>query len=687
MKKFISFVLSCLLVFGTICPALADEAESETVEKLILIAKEKLSIDDETMKFANYYRSESRDGLVLYTLDWESKDENTYKNIHASMHESGVIYSYSSYEDKGKIKPSFPKHTVEEAQETARVFIESIDPQKLSYTGAAEAERSYDNNYAVTFPRVHNGIPVAQNFLRCMVDSTTLKVTEYYASWQENLHFKKEEPITREEAVAAFCEHLGYEPFYHVISRDYENSVKLVYRSPYDENVMIDALTGEPTTLADRQSAEEGLNEKAALSADTASGSGAANRAQLSPQEKELLDKVSAMLSKEKADAISRAVPEYGITEAYSLENHTISRQQDGTYSIGLSYRMQEGEEYSYKSLQLDAATGQITSYYSGGYKPLRAGEAVKEMPSEALKEKAIDFMEKYYAEAFGHMTEKTYFTQNHAAFTFLRQEDGIKVYNNGAQLSYDAKTGELSSFSIDWTDVAFPEITEKKSIAEANKKAMETGKFQLLYMPIHVGEGQYSAEPVYTLQTRPVLSALTLESLNYNLEPVAEEKTPVYTDISGHYAEERIQKLLNYGVFLNCDEHGRVFPNEHITQLDYFMLLDDVIWQRGYDSDIEALYRYLIRQNILTKEEVTPDAPVSRLQAVTYLLRALGYGDFIKIPDIFVNRFQDVPQEAAGTVAVAYGLRLIAGDGAGFYPDAMLSKAYAMIIMYNYLQ
>ncbi|MGN1059753.1 MAG: YcdB/YcdC domain-containing protein, partial [Clostridia bacterium] len=307
MKKILSLLLSVLLTIGAVLPAFADAADSALIEKLILTAKEKLAIDDNEMEFRHYYLNAS-EGENSYALYWEAKDENTYKDIHVVLSESGIIQSYYLYEDKTEAKPSFSKYTQQEATQAARAFIEKIDPEKLAETADGTCERNYDGAYTVSFNRVHNDIPVSGNFLTCTVDSNTLKITGYNAVWQ-SLAFAEGTPISPEAAQEAYCNQAGYELFYQITSEDYENTAHLIYRSRYDENVMIDALTGEAVThrevYAIGRDAAKAMNESAADSAGGAS---------LSAVEQALVEQVTRMLSREKADQIARGLSELGIT-------------------------------------------------------------------------------------------------------------------------------------------------------------------------------------------------------------------------------------------------------------------------------------------------------------------------------------------------------------------------------------
>lgn len=685
MKKVLCLVLGVLLCVGMLLPVYGTGAESIEIEKLILIAKEKLAIDDSLVQFRNYYFNETESGKN-YNLYWESQDENTYRDISVTIGEDGIITNYYYYENKGKEQMAFAKHTKEEALASAKAFIEKIDAAKLSEIDAGTINRGRDGSYMVTFERLCNNIPVANNQLHITIDSENLQVTGYSSGWQK-MSFEEETSITLEEAQKAFADKMGYELFYQIVSKDYENVAHLIYRSRFDENVMLDAVTGEPITFD--QMYRYATNDKAMLenAADAAGGSSVT----LSPIEQELVEKVAKMLSKENADAIARKVIEFGIDKHFNIENYSVSRSQTGEYVISLSYRKEskeKDEESAFKSVSILAENGQVVGYSSGRYVPYDKNAQEKEdLPVETLEKKAKKFLGTYYDQELAQMTEKEFFTAPKNRFEYQRMVNGVRVYNNGASLYYDAKTGELTSFSLQWADTDFTSVEKVKEKDVANEKAMELGGYALRYMPVANEDKTITAHLVYSLKNQVILSGATLEKLDYRLQPVAEVKVPEYTDIAGHYAEAKIKKLLENEIYLAADEKGALHPETSITQLDFLLLLDTVIWKRGYASDTETMYRYLVREGILTQEEVAPTASVTRMESVTYLLRALGYGEFVKIPGIFRCPFRDVNIDDEGVAAVASGLKLVSGDNGSFYPDSELRRADALIILYNYLQ
>ncbi|MBQ9915203.1 MAG: S-layer homology domain-containing protein [Clostridia bacterium] len=676
MKKLLSVFLSLLLLLGAV-PAFADTTESELVAKLILTAKNKLSISDDELEFARYYAIESKTDKS-YNLFWQGKNPNVYLSVSATLNEAGEILDYYKNFDRGDGSLRFPKFSRDQAAEAARAFLQTVAPERLLLCQLVPVEKPRYGEYAVSFQRMEGGVPVWNQRLFVSVDAETLEVLSFHASWA-NLTFPEGEFVSRETAEQAFRDKLGYGLFYQVQSEQYENSVQLIYRSRYDENLYIDAFTGEvmlPEKLEElyRGDMENSKNE----AADSIMGS--MGGATLSPEEQALVDQVSAMLSKEKADKIVRGIPEFGFTEDFILESHRVNRRPDGTYVISLSYGYEKEEGGARKNLVLAAESGKVLSYngytYSADVK--QAKEPV--LSDDEAKAKAEAFLEKYYREEWGNMLPKERFGEA-SGCEYLRVVNGIPVYNNGARLYYDSVSGELSSFSLDWTVADFPAQDAVAGKDAADEKAMVLGSFGLRYLAAG-GKGV----PVYGLEERPVLDAVTLSELDYRLKPVAKDEAPVYQDLSGHYAEAAIGMLSDFGIYL-ADSDGKLLPDSPISQKDYLLLLDKLLWNGRYARDTEELYRYVIQRGILAENEKAPEATVNRISALRWLLLAMDYGKVLDMPEVFRQVFCDISGADTSVAAIAYGLGLVRGDGEHFYPDKNLTRAEALTIIYNYLK
>lgn len=686
MKKTVSLLLAMLMCTSLFAPAFADTADSALIERLILAAKAKLPIDDDEVVFRNY-NTEERENETTYSLYWESKDDAVYKSIGVNLEKDGTIRGYNLYEsNRGDYTPSLAKHTKAEAIEAARAFIASIDPKRLAETGEPTAEMGYGKDYTVTFPRVHNNIPVENEELRCTVEDADLRITDYSSPWSK-MTFEEGEMISLTDAQTAFAEQIGYRLYYHIVSEDYENTAKLVYRSRYDEPVVIDAATGEAMLYPERLMMYERNAMKQEATADAAGGS----EPQLSEVERALVEQVSNMLSKEQADSLCRAAADLKIGADYKLNGYSAYRNRTGEYVIQLRYKRPEkadGTDYGFKNVMIEAETGRIVSYYSGEYKDYVQRDKQKDIDKDVLKAKAKAFLEKNYADEYAQMTEKAYFDAEKSGFEFLRVVHDVPVYDNGAWVSYDEKTGELTSFVLNWTAADFPDVANAAAQDKANEAAMKKGELGLYYvaMPTEKPEDIPQAKAVYMLKSKPIFDAETLESLDYNLKPEADTTVPVYSDIEGFYGEAKIKKLLANEIYLPAAADGGLHPTEAVTQEDFLRLLKRGVWGDN-DRDTEDMYRELIRCGVLSADEMNPKGSVTRFEGISYLIRLLGYGEFVKIPDIFRCPFADVTSEQTAVAAVAWGLKLVSGDSGSFYPDMQLRRGDAMIILYNYLE
>jgi hypothetical protein len=195
----------------------------------------------------------------------------------------------------------------------------------------------------------------------------------------------------------------------------------------------------------------------------------------------------------------------------------------------------------------------------------------------------------------------------------------------------------------------------------------------------------------VYSVkQDKPaIFDAFSGEILDGSGKPFVERKVAEYNDIDGHYAENQIAALAEYGISLP----GEAFrPDEKIVQKDFLRLLVKAMGYYGdYDDDesLDDMYNQLIRGKVITREEKNPEAAVTREEAVKFVVRSLGFQEVADIRGIFVTGFKDqgsISPELVGYVAIAKGLGIVGGSGGNFNPKAGLSRAEAAVMLYNYL-
>lgn len=683
MKKTVGFWLVLCLCLAAVFPAAADTASSEAAEKLILSAKEKFSISDETFVFENYYLEESERGN-RYSLNWVSKDEYNGSNINVEMLESGAVERYYRYDGtKERNRWKYPQKTEEQALEAAKQFLASIDAEKAGQT--AEGEMSYDSyehSYCYRAERILGGFPVFGESLTLQLDADTLELIYYDANWTEGVSVAAESFLSAEKAADIYREKLGYELFYQVVTQDGQDVVKTVYRPKYEEALAIDAVSGEVLT------AQEALHGNAGGSANNKyeTSSAAQMDMTLSAEERAALEEMASMLSAKEAEQIARSVSEFEITKDYQAENYSISKNAHGSYVGTIRFRLENEENYGYRNVGIDVKSGEVLSF--NGYEGTLKGndksseKAKKEQTPEQSQQAVENFLKRYAPDKLENMTRKQVWEPSASSVSYLRVENGTKVFGNGATFSFDTDTGKLRSFSLEWTEAEFPQVTGVRT-ESVYEKLLTAENFRCGYLISYDTEKKEPfAKALYQTEENPVFDAESLQKLDWRLRPVTEAKRADYTDLSGHYAEEAVKKLAVLGIGY---EGSLLRPNEAVTQGEYLKLIAQVCYQRSWDSE-EELYQYFIRKGVLMQEEVHPEAEVSRMEGIRYLLNVMGYREFANISGIFLCPFSDVSEADKGYGAIAAGLGLVEAQSDCFYADSALRRADSLIIMYRYL-
>jgi len=107
-------------------------------------------------------------------------------------------------------------------------------------------------------------------------------------------------------------------------------------------------------------------------------------------------------------------------------------------------------------------------------------------------------------------------------------------------------------------------------------------------------------------------------------------------------------------------------------------------------DKETDDLYSLLIREGIVKQDEKNPEASLTREESVKFFIRVLKYDKVADLKNIFNCTFIDkdeISPELIGYVVIANGLKIVNGHGDYFRPKSKLSRADAVILIYNYLQ
>lgn len=669
MKK-ISMLLLVFCIIFTLVPCAFAKENTGDMGRLIAETKDKIGISDEDYEFDTYYEN-THNGITTYSFSWKSKKEDS-SYIRAEVKNNGTIVYYSKT-NKNDYSTKFLKYSKEETKEFVLSFFEKIGaPTELS-----EPEiNKYGSNYEFSFNRVHEGIEVSGNSVRCTVSGESGEVVRYNLSWTDNLIFNKIAPISIEKAKEIYLNELGYELFYTVVTKENKTSAGLVYKPKFDETAYIDAVSGEVKTYSDFMEATE------EATADRVSGGSLNSKEMLSEKELSLLSELEGLISIEEATEKAKNITEFEIDDNFSLESSNIHKRENGKYTVSVFLTSEDEDNFSaYKNVLFDGETGKLLGYssYSSNF---RDSKNEKIITDDEGKKIAEEFLKKTYKDEFSNVLLTNKLNKSEGYYEYKQVSSGIKVSNCGITIKVDLKTAKISSVSYNLTDTAFPKTEGIEPIEEVYKKLLSKENFTERYLIVS-NKNNMSAVLVYDLISNPTYDANSLlEVSSYDLEPIEKTKKPEYTDISGHYAESRIKRVVEENIYLEGNE---LFPEKAITNKEFASLVYMAL-SGSEPRPLDDLYKSALGYLSLDVSEEKEDKPITRLDAIKILLNNMGYKEFAQIKGIFNCPFTDVSEEDKGYAAIAAGLKLVSTADRLFYKDADLRRADAFIIIYNYM-
>jgi hypothetical protein len=710
------------MIAAVLLPVSAFASEDESgLEKAILSAKAKFTIPED---YSFTYSVGTDNNKKIWYLNWSSKDE--YRgNISVRIDESGAILGYDKYKYyEYPRQKTLPKISRQEAKTIADDFIKRISPDKWPKVRYQEDNRNYlaDYGYDFVYTRVENGIPFYGNSVNVRVDGDTGEVLSYYVHWYDNVKFPAADGIiSQEQAREAYKEKLGLRLIYTYRMENEKPVPYAIYAPRYsNSSYAIDALTGEKIQIEGGYGIfyDGGVADQKMELARAVGGTGPS----LTPEELEAVRKASRLIDADEAEDIARKSSILEIDSSYRLQYYNLTRSWPDSeeYVWSLSFNRETNKktgEYAYVSVSMNAETGEIISFYRNA--PYKEGETPKydlEASRAAVEEFLKSFKpDKYRNTEYDESSASYYipYTERELpgqySFRYVRLVNGVAFPGNGFNADFDAVNGRVSSFYMNWYDLDFPSVDNAVPLEEVYGKLYEEVGIELQYKVSNYGVYPYRLDAdasrqdtdamlVYCLaQGKPyTFDANTGVLLGSDGKPYKEAGTVEYSDIAGHFAEEQIKILAEYGIAL---EGASFSPDEDISQKDFFILLTKVLNNyygpvlvpASSSEEIDGMYDYLVREGIVKEGEKSPDSTVTRENSVKFLIRALKYDKVADIKGIFNISFKDADRinpDLIGYVAIAGGLKIVNGDINGFFnPVKKLTRAEAAVIIYNYLQ
>jgi hypothetical protein len=442
----------------------------------------------------------------------------------------------------------------------------------------------------------------------------------------------------------------------------------------------------------------------------------------LSPEEIKAVDDVSKLMTQEESEKLARSLKHLKLTDDFKLESANLSRNWPirADFQWQLNFRKiaaEKTKEAQYLYVSINAETGDLLNFYKnsaqyGDKEIAKINETDAKAAVEAfLKEIQPNKFKETEFDTRSNVNIKIDVGANAPLqynFSYIRKVNGVRFPDNSMTVGFDAVNGEITNYNMAWFNTEFPSVSKTISLDTAYNKMFSGIGLELQYKLKYTDEimGKRVMLPqnpvkdvvlVYALKNgKPLfLDAMTGNILDYDGK-VYKESLPVqYTDISGHYAEKQIMLLAEYGISLG---NTKFKPNDNITQKDYMLLLSKtlsnyygpVLSSISSDAEIENLYATMIREGIIKEAEKAPNAKVKREDGVKFIIRALKYDKVAGIKGIYKSGIKDinkVTSELVGHIVIAQGLNIINADKKNFRPKDSLTRADAMVMIYNYLQ
>lgn len=665
MKKILSITLTILMLLSSFT-ALAQD----NIAVSLASVKSKIEVPANLSEFDSSVST--RKEKTIYRFNWYNSDRSESLSVTAT--ETGIITNYSYYSNDmyNRADKQLSSFTRNDAQLMAENFLKKTIPEAFTdtdifvYKNISVDFSDNGTSYSVLFNRELEGIEVIGQTatVDILVKGENAVVTNMHTSFDkityEDIKDGKAYIENKEEVYkAVFPAELMY------VKKKYDdNEFSLVYRLK-GGNGYISAFTGEkiePYSDAELYLKNESMS-------DSAAGMGGS---EFTPQELKELENVKNLVSVEDAVKLIKSESLFN-TNKNSKVIASRYNKLDGKYTLEVSLQTDEnnGERFV-----LDAQTKELKSFYSYNYSyDVKTDKKLSEKEiSDA--EKVIDAVIKKYAGTVSLKGNETSAKNEYVSKSYIRLENNVPVDGNSISVTY--KDGKITSYSKYFEDKTFVPLEGIIAAEEAYNKILGYHPIKLCYL--NTGE-EYKL--CYTLDL--VNGYVEIDAKTGEKTREIQNAFNFYNDIEKHWCKTAVEKLAQIGISFEGESFE---PEKEITQLEMLRLFGAAVKYTSYLTlDAENLYKTLERENIVPKTERADTSPVLREDAFVYLIRFLGYERVAKAEEIFTTKFADqnlISKGKLGYASILSGLKVINGNGGLVKPKDNLTRAEAVVMIYN---
>lgn len=698
-------------------------------EEAIKKAKQIISIPDsykeERMELdVNNYLKRTQ-----WNLSWRSDTSEEQGGITVSIDANdGTLLSIQRWSSQeGQASPLPPKMDYEKVIEDARSFVKKqYGPYANNLRLNADSEKQFRSNtgnqffdHSLYFERLEDGVPVVNQGLRLSYDRKgNMRYLDF--SWDKKLTFEKGQVKSKEEVLKNYTDNLQMEVAYLPNTDRPNGKVELAYVPSVQltdsfygtlPTAAIDARTGKPLDI--NTGLESGYTVQSATPLSSTSVS------------------VPTNLKLDADQAMARARQMVQLDDKMELQGKSY-REETMPYKRkiwDISWQAKDGTS-KYTNATVDAETGEVINMNSYGMAydmKMRDGAAIKvNVTQQQAQAKAEEYVRRavpgrlsslYIANVTPNLYNGDPDKILNYSITFVRKEKGVRVIGEGAWVTVDAETGDITNYNFNGFKQSLPEIKNVISPEQAKEKIVGLLKAELNYLapsPYNPSDGKTnrSAKLMYTIGLKDktflpymaqYMDARTGEWKSYGSQFVNNTGLPVQ-DIKGHALEKELQKIIEANLIEVKD--GKVNPDQKLTRGELMNLVysmhrylynyypgvsNPTFSDVGQDSEYSQAVEWAVQQRLLKKEAMNfdPNGAATREFIADIVVRGLGYDKLAEIDGVF-----DVPLADAasmkhkGYAGLVKRLHIMNTDAQNeFEPQRQLTKAEAAVILYRYLQ
>ncbi len=665
-------------------PASVGASESmPSTQEVLAAVKVKLDIPEEFSEFqssANTYESGT-----YYSFIWSTSDSSA--RITVASDSLGRINSYRYYASDMYEDQQCALAPKSEAALLAEGFLRQITPElftdtdTLVYSPDSSSARilsaSRGSSYVISFKRVKNGIPVTDNSASVSIRSIGGELTITSAVINiDRAEFSADEAALDTPAAAyqtAFPLEAIYENSYNADASN-DSYVGLYYRLQSGYISAVDGSVVEKDSYSDYET-DTTSSSASGYAADLNSSED--SEVEFTEAELAELAQLESLKSEEDIETALKEMPEISFDSSLNRISSRIYKSDDD-YLIQL-YFSNDDFEGGYKSLiaNVNAKTGQILYLYLYNYSYDESSYEFNYIVTDEEKSRADSamdaFVQKYAPDEYPLYAKDgdSTVSGNYVSASYTRSVDGTPYINNTIQVRYDVRTDTVSYYRLKYDDdKSFASKDYMISPEEAYSNIYSAYPLELVYVK---SGGEYRL--CYSINRSYVkIDAITAEISNTGVT------ISDYSDISGHWCESAAELLADYGIGF---EGGMLYPDEAVDESDFLKLIDDAI---GYSYTSLSADQADDSADAGSSSSVA--AHITREEAFAYFVKAIGYGRIAELNGIFKVDFADgsqLSEDKLGAAAILSGMGVIAGHGGYIRPKDYLTRAEAIMLVYNY--